>query len=541
MGGRTIRRAALVLAAFAWAAPAPAQPPDEPGMLPPLELPFEDAAVEPAQFRQTVGPAAGPANREPPPVGRAVADPPPPVVRIQVRVPADAPQGEDVKYVLHVQNTSSADAHGVTVRNPLQDGAAFVRAEPKPDDKQSTAQQLVWAVGTLKAGQSKTIELVLKPKADAKEVRNIAYVRFEHGEAVTTRLTRPGVKVTKAAPKDAVRDEPFAVRVVVENTGRVPAEGVRVVETVPAGAEVEAVTAGGRKTKDPAGNQWEWEVGTVMPGRRQVIEYRLTPKQAGEALTTTAVEATKGDHGKAEAATRVLVPGLGLKLAGPSGPVGPGEKADYVITVRNTGTLTAANVRVTGAVPPGCRLRRKSEGGQASRDAVSWVLPRLAAGEAWELTYTLEAVTSGRRVVGATATDSRRQTAGQEVATVFEGTAALVWEQVFDPSAPLPVGRPGVLTVRVRNNGGEPARNARVTVELPAGVSLVEATPRAEAPGGKLAFPAETVPAGGQREYTLTFRADRSGEAVFRMTLAADALGSRPVEASKSVTVTGGK
>ncbi|MBX9581428.1 MAG: DUF11 domain-containing protein [Gemmataceae bacterium] len=534
MGGRTIRRAALVLAALAWAAAAPAQPPDDepepPGMLDPLVLPADAQLLQPA----------GPANREPPPTARPVADPPAPVVRIQVRVPADTPPNDPIKYLLTVRNESRADAHAVTVRNPLpEDAAEVVRADPPPDKGADPAKPLVWSLGTLKAGESKTIELVLRPKPNAKEVRNLAYVRFEHGEAVTTKIAAPGLKVTKAAPKEAVRDEPFAVRVVVENTGKVPAEGVRVVETVPGGAEVEPVTAGGRRTK--AGeNQWEWDVGTLMPGRRQVIEYRLTPKPSptGEVVTTTHVPAAKNVQEKAEARTRVLVPGLSLKLAGPAGPIGPGEPAEYEVTVRNTGTLPAANVRVSGTIPADCRLTKKTEGGQATRDAVVWVVPRLEPEEARSFRFALRAGTTGRRAVGASATDARRQKDAKEVSTLFQGTAALVWEQVLEPAA-VAAGRQGTLTVKVRNNGGEAARNVRVEVDLPDGVSFVQSTP-ALRPDRAAAFPPESVPAGGEKVYTITYRADRGGEAFFRMRLSADALGDRPMTAEKSVSITGG-
>ena len=539
MGGRAIRRAALVLAAVACAPSAPAQPPEEPGLLPetlrPLVLPIDDPAVEQAQLVQP----AGQASREPPAVARPVADPPAPLVRIQVRVRADTPPGDPLKYVLTVRNDSRADAHAVTVRNPIPEGVEYVRAEPPPDKANDPTKPLVWTIGTLKAGESKTIELVLKPKEGVKEVRNRAYVRFEHGEEVTTKVAAPGLKVTKTAPKDAVRGEPFAVRVVVENTGKVPAEKVRVVETVDRAAEVEPVTSGGRRTKEGE-NQWEWEVGTLMPGRRQVIEYRLTPKAAGEAVTTTNVPADKGVQEKAEARTRVLVPGLSLKLVGPTGAVNAGEAAEYEVTVRNTGTLPSTNVRVTGSVPADCRLTRKTEGGQLLKDTVVWTVPKLDPEEARSFRFSLRAASAGRRTVTATATDARRQTDTKELSALFEGTAALVWEQTFDTPTPQ-AGRQGVLTVKVRNNGGEAARNVRVEVELPESVGFVQSTPPLR-PDRKLLFPAETVPPNKELVYTLTYKADRADTAAtFRMRLLADALGDRPLTAEKSVSITGGK
>ena len=60
-------------------------------------------------------------------------DPPTPVVKIRVRVPATALANEEIEYRIGVENTSSAAAaHHVSVHNPLPANARFVRAEPEP-------------------------------------------------------------------------------------------------------------------------------------------------------------------------------------------------------------------------------------------------------------------------------------------------------------------------------------------------------------------------------------------------------------------------
>ena len=101
-------------------------------------------------------------------------------------------------------------------------------------------------------------------------MKNLAYVKFEHGEAVTTRINKPVVKITKTAPKQTVRDEQYVVRIAVDNTGKVPVEKVRVAENVPASAEVQPITAGGVRMAQPQGQQWVWEIAKLMPGERQV-------------------------------------------------------------------------------------------------------------------------------------------------------------------------------------------------------------------------------------------------------------------------------
>jgi uncharacterized repeat protein (TIGR01451 family) len=511
----------------------------EPETLPRLELPaIQDENVEPAQFKQPGGVPARPVAGA---SGRDVPDPPHPIVTIRVRVPADAAPGDDIKYVITVRNVSAADAHSVTVRNPLAaEIEAVVKAEPEPDKAQSTAKQLVWALGTLKPGLTKTIELTLRHKPNVTELKNLAYVKFEHGQSVTTKIAKPTIKVSKAAPKQTVRDEQFKVQVLVENTGKVPAEGVRVVENLPSSAEFEPITAGAKRVQQVEGQQWVWEIARLQPGERKVIEYRVTPREAKDVFTLTSVSGQKLVADKpAEGRTQVLVPGLEVKLTGPVGVVAAGESARYEIVVRNTGTLPSANVKVTGALPADCKPTMKTDGGQIYRDSIVWTLPRLEPGEAQSFRFGMKANTTGRRVVVASASDARGLKAGQEVATVFAGTAALVWETEFKPLT-VQVGKQGTFTVKVKNNGGEAARDVKLQMDVPDAVSVVQVTPKTRVEGSALAFGAESIPAYGDLTYTITFEGKKADQAWFKVRLSAECLGDRPMQTEKMVNVIGG-
>ena len=418
----------------------------EPEPLPPLVI--VDPDIELAQYKER---APGAASS--PRVGLNVPDPPHPVVTIRVRVPADMTPGDDIKYIITVQNTSAADAHSVTVRNPLSNSADVVKSEPEADKAQSDAKQLVWLLGTLKAGASKSLELTLRPKPGASELKNLAYVKYEHGQAVTTKIAKPTVKVSKTAPKQTVRDETYTVRVLLENTGKVPAESVRVLENVPASAEVEAITAGAKRVQQAEGQQWMWEIAKLQPGERRLIEYRVTPREAKDVFTLTSVSGQKLVPDKpAEARTQVLVPGMEVKLAGPTGVVNAGESAKYEIVVRNVGTMPSGNVKVTGTIPADCKPTMKTDGGQLYRDSVVWQIPRLEPGESQSFRFAVKASTTGRRVVVASASDARGTKASQELATTFAGTASLVWETKFDPLT-VQIGKQGVFTVKVKNSG----------------------------------------------------------------------------------------
>jgi uncharacterized repeat protein (TIGR01451 family) len=538
---------AIAIALAGWAVSANAQynapisKPDDPEPLPPLITPVDASNIEPVQFARPatlppISPSPPPSPR--PPATRPVADPPPPLVRIQVRVPADSAPGDDLKYVITVQNLSQAEAHQVTVRNPIPDGVLqMARSEPPHDAKLSTDKAIFWSFGTLKPNEKKTIELWLKPKPDAKEVKNLAYVRFEHGEAVVTKINRPAVKVTKNAPKETVRGEAFTVRVLVENTGRVPAEKVRVVENADRTAEFEAVTAGAARTKQDE-NQWEWQIGTLLPGQRKMIEYRITPRVAADAFTTTNVSADKGVLEKADARTLVHTPGLTVKLSGPAGVVGAGEAARYELTVRNTGTIPSTNVQVAGTIPADCKPTMKTEGGQVFRDSIVWNVPKLDPGEAKSFRFGLKASTTGRRVVVASAADARKLRSSDEIATLFQGLANLSWETEPDPVA-LSVGSRGMFTVKVKNSGGEEARNVRVEVELPAEVVVKQSTPDIRQTGNRMVYGPASIPPYGEATYTITYEAKQSAQAWFKAKLTADSLGDRPLSTEKAVSITG--
>jgi uncharacterized repeat protein (TIGR01451 family) len=505
---------------------------------------------------------------------QAVVDPPAPLVRIQVRVPAASPPGKELVYHIHVRNTSSAPAYNVVVRNFVPETAEFVTADPAPEKPAGagsapppapplltptgqnpaaappppapspSAAVLIWKLGTLAAGESRTIRLTLRPKPDAKEVRNLAYVSYEHGQAVTTRLRPPVLQLTKAAPQQAVRDEPLLVRIRLRNAGSVAVENIRLVENVPVSAEVEPITAGGKRVtappSSPPAQQWVWEIPRLLPGQSQIIEYRLTPRESRDVLTLTHVSAAGGIQEKAEAHTAVLVPGLSVQVTGPPGnaPVPPGASAKVEILVRNTGTLPALQVRVRGSIPPDCKPTRKTEGGQWLSDALVWIIPRLEPGEARTFRYELKAATTGRRLLTVTATDARGQQARQELAILFQGTPALSWETIPQPLS-LSVGQQGTLTIRVRNGGGEAARNVRLEVELPDAVTFRDSQPAVSPTAAKLLFPPQTLPPSGEAVFSITYQARQPAQAWFRLRLSADHLGEHPMLTEKVVEILG--
>lgn len=478
-----------------------------------------------------------------------VPDPPQPQVRIQVRVPGAVGPGKDLPYRITVSNTASAEAYRVRVRNPIPEGVAGIsKVEPAPDNfdpktAQGMPKDLIWNIGTLRGGESRTIELTLRPAANAKEVRNQAYVSCEYGQAVTTRVEGPKLIVRKAAPQEAVSSRPITVRVEVTNRGRVPIGKTQLVEDVSKGFEF-AQGSDGEKGSSP--QQRIFDLGTLRPGQQRIIEYKLTTKQTeGELMTQSVVRSPDvADPEQAESTTKLVTPSLKVDMKAPVS-VEPGDTALYEVELTNNGSMPLIDVRVMAALPNDVTVTRMTNGGQRYRNQLAWAIPNreegpLKPGESYSLRFGLRSNTGGKKTVRVTADHAWGIEESREAVSQFQAAAVLSWQAELDQPT-LRVGREGLLTVRIRNTGGDPSRNTRLRVEIPPGIRMVEATPkRFQAGAGEIAFDAVDIPPNGSETFTMTFRGQASGPAWFHIKLYSDALGNQPLRKEKEVQVVGG-
>jgi uncharacterized repeat protein (TIGR01451 family) len=343
--------------------------------------------------------------------------------------------------------------------------------------------------------------------------------------------------VEKTLPKEAAVGEAIPVRVVVKNTGTVPMKNVRLVETVSAGFEY-AENTEGEKTKEPG--QREWKIDSLRPGEAKAISYQLTSKAPGTLTALTVVAGAEGTRVDKDAKTEVRTPGLKVELVAPRA-VDANESGLFKVTVSNPGTMTLQNVKVAASFATDCTVTKMTEGGKQYRDQVVWTIPKFAPGDAAkEYRFWLKAPAPGRKTVRATATDARGTTHSTSGETVFQGTADLVWETVPDP-ARVATGNFGSFTVRVKNIGGETAKNVVVRVKVPEEVKATQISPAFNQGGDEIAFQAVTIPAGKSETYTVTFRGAKVGQATFGASLQADCLGEKGLNAEKAVTITSGR
>lgn len=290
-------------------------------------------------------------------------DPPVPVVAIRVRVAAQSAPKQEIEYRICVQNTSSAAAHHVLVRNPLPVNARFVRATPEPTRVEPEVQ---WQLGTLQPGACREITLVLMPTTD-QDVRNCARVQFEHGQCVTTRIggTAPSVPpigaakltltLTLTGPAQQYANLPAKYQLTVRNEGTGPASTVILSNLLPPQTKLVAASAGAQLHMQ----QVAWQLGTLEAGGTRTVQFVLRAETAGDLLNRAVVLWNRDQRAQTDLRTRFVgTSALHLDVRDTKDPIAVGDPTSYVITVDNQGSVPVTNVRIRVLVPSELKLLR---------------------------------------------------------------------------------------------------------------------------------------------------------------------------------------
>jgi uncharacterized repeat protein (TIGR01451 family) len=470
-------------------------------------------------------------------------DPATPVVSLRVRVPASSSPNQEIEYRIFAENRSQADAHHVTVRAALPANARLVKATP---ESASAAPDLSWSLGTLTAGATREMVVVLTPTAPG-DVNVCARVQFEHGQCVTTRIEKPaGLSVRKFGPAVAGVNEVLSYRIIVSNRGTVALTGVGLIDKLPEGLE----HASGKATL-------AWTVGRLGPGEARTIDYQVTARKAGRLCNRVAAS---GDGGLIdEAESCVVVGGQPGGAAPPPGPgpapaaapgkltltmTGPPQRfvnrpATFQITVANTGPGNVGNVVITDVLPAQTTLVSASDNGRLTGNQVQWLIGTLRPGTRRTVQLALQAQTAGAIVNRATVTGDGGQSVPAEAKTLFEGATGLTFDLDVKDN-PVEVGGQTSFIVTVLNQGTAPANKVQVSVTLPDQVQVIDANGPAkyQQQGQQVTFePLDGLRPQTEVRYQINVKAAREGDGKARAELRGEAIGDRPVLREHNITV----
>jgi uncharacterized repeat protein (TIGR01451 family) len=438
-------------------------------------------------------------------------DPPAPLVTLRVRVPAQISSTEELKYRLVVDNPSRAPAHHVQVRERLPRNVQFMRATP---EAKVQGQDLTWDLGTLAPQAHKEIVVEVKPDGTG-DIESSAFVQFEHGQMVRTRLLRPDLRLRVQAPRYVRHPDPIPFQIEVTNSG--PSRLVDVVLKDELPAELKFSDS---KPSTSGENPLTWKLGTLGPGETRRVQFWAIAPQPGTFHDQAEVSAGSV---RQQSRAEVVVGEAKMEVA-QAGPMrrAVGRAAAYRITVRNAGTVPLGGVQITDAVPRQMTFLRADSAGRLEGNQVIWQLGELKPGERRTVQMEMQAREGGKllNVAQITAEGGLSQRSKPAV-TEFEPATGPVVE-IDRGDDPLSVGARSVCRVRVFNAGPSPVGQAALTVSVLDHLKIVAARGMT---GGKIEGtvvrfePLPSLTPGMVAEYTLEVQAIKPGATDLRADL----------------------
>ncbi len=285
--------------------------------------------------------------------------------------------------------------------------------------------------------------------APAPSTGNVLYIP-------TGERSSSGLMLEKRTPAEVVSGQEFEFQLIATNLTNVALENVIVTDTF--GNNFRMVSA------DPAGDMQgstaRWALGTLAPKATRTIKVRASA--TGSQVSNCA----SASYSLAVCTTiNVVQPALRITKQAPA-EVLICDNIPMQITVTNSGTGVARNVKVRDALPAGLATLD-------NRTSVELDAGTLGAGQSKNFTITTKASKTGTYTNKATAAADGNLTAeSNQTSTVVRQPALAITckapNQVF-------IGREATFEFTVRSTG-DVACNATVNMPLPAGSTFVSAT-----------------------------------------------------------------
>jgi uncharacterized repeat protein (TIGR01451 family) len=270
-----------------------------------------------------------------------------PQLAIRMTAPAKVMVGQQQRVKIELRNPGSGDATGVMLFENVP-----------PTVKHAAGPALEFEIGTLPAGETRELELVLTAEKAGKTV-NVLSARADGNlqvqQQVEFEVVAPELSVDVNGPERRYLERPATYEVSVENPGTAPAHDVQIVTKLPKGMKF--LRANNMGEYDAATHAVYWSLAELPEGEKGTVEVVAMPIEAGP--QTLAVEGRAG-QGLADATQRqIVIDGLAaimFEVRDLEDPIEVGRETGYEIRVVNQGTKAATNVQIAVKLPAGMQL-----------------------------------------------------------------------------------------------------------------------------------------------------------------------------------------
>jgi uncharacterized repeat protein (TIGR01451 family) len=341
--------------------------------------------------------------------------------------------------------------------------------------------------------------------------------------------TKPLLKMEVFAPSKAMKGEEVTFKIKLSNPGSGAATGVLLTETVPEGL------------KHSAGNELEFEVGTLKPGESRELELGLVANAAGIVTNVLTAQAEANLEAEVRTELEVIAPLLQVSLSGPKRRYLE-RNATHNISVSNPGTAVAKEIELAAALPKELKFVEANNGGQydAATHSVYWSLEELPPQETGTVVLTTLPQQPGeaKLTIKSTAQDGLKDER-QEVLSI-EGLAAINF-QLSDVNDPIEVGGETAYEVRVTNQGTKASTGIRVVAALPNEMKPLsaEGPVRHKIEGQRVVFePLKQLAPKADTAFTIKVKTLAAGDLRLQVQIATDEI-QEPITKEESTRVFG--
>lgn len=200
--------------------------------------------------------------------------------------------GEDITYTIDVTNDGPDTAREVVLRDTLPDNTTFrsfftadgTCTAPDPGDSSGTIR---CELGDMLSGDSDTVEIVVRPTAEAGDVGFVDNTARAEGtntneaeESERTTVTPSNVTITKDDAPNTVEVDGLLSYLLEVTNGETSNRNLNVVDELP--GTVEFLSANpSQGTCTESGGDVTCQLGTVTPGETETIQIFVEPQQEG--------------------------------------------------------------------------------------------------------------------------------------------------------------------------------------------------------------------------------------------------------------------
>lgn len=407
--------------------------------------------------------------------------------------------GDLITYTVQVANTGNYTATNTLVRDGMPANTSLVSVSPAPVSGPTPGGngELVWNVGTLLPGQSRTVSFVARvnpntPPAlaisnaalgSANESGGLIFRSNGVSNLVDASAALSMNKTASPPPGSNVNvNDLVEYTITVSNQGNVATGSVIVEDPIPAGTVFVSASPAVQSNQN---NRARWVVPPIPPNGSTTLtlRVRVVNGNANGLLQNRASASSSGLSASSPLVTHKLQNAADTSankfIEGFDAPLAPGSFITYTLEASNAGPNSAVSTVLTDTIPPGLEFVSSTPLAPTQAGSLlTWNLGDLAAGERRLLTVVMKVAAgfpgpfefSNRAGIRSNTPDIFP--ANNEAVADVPGNNAPVDAQVIK-SGPAKIGPNDTFTYELRVSSTLGGDNIVVTDTLPIGLTLV--------------------------------------------------------------------